>query len=314
MSLFGLDLMAGKDSQWWGPGYHGSILLSNNSEPLEFVRLTNPEPVVLPWIFKYIGPIRAAFFAGRLEKNRSDFSEPILWGLNVNFKPVSYLELGLERTAIMGGKGRSESLATWWRSFTGVGENDGRESGDQRAGYYAKLTLPFKWQPVQFYVEADGEDQRNSFPSKWAYLAGIYLPKIAGLERFDLRGEFSTNHIGEYPNVWYSHHIYTQGYTYKGRIIGHHMGSDSKDIFVEASYLIPGSYGRISLSYDREEHNTSLAVREKKDEIELKGIIQLVKGLELKAMYGFGSVKNVGNVPSDRQLINIFAAELMYRF
>ncbi len=316
ISLFGLDLVAGKDSQWWGPGYHGSVLLSNNPEPLKMVKLTNPEPVILPWIFKYLGPFRFVAFVTRLEKDRRDVPEPILWGLNLNFKPIPYLELGLERTAIMGGKGRSESLDTWLHSFTGVGENDNNSAGgDQRAGYYAKLTLPFKWQPIQLYLESDGEDQRNSFPSKWAYLMGIYLPRIAGLERVELRGELAINHDDtNHPNVWYNHSIYTQGYTYKGRIIGHHMGTDSRDIFVEASYLIPESYGRISLSYDREEHNLSFTVREKKDEIELKGVIKLTKGLELKALYGFGRVKNVGNVPSGGKTINILTGELRYQF
>jgi hypothetical protein len=318
ISLFGLDLVAGKDSQWWGPGYHGSLLLSNNPEPLKIIKLTNPEPVILPWIFKYLGPFRFTAFVTRLEKDRMDVSEPILWGLNLDFKPIPYLELGLQRTAIFGGEGRPESLKVWWNSLTGSGENvdspTSNEAGDQLAGFYGKLTLPFKWQPIQLYLDAVGEDQRNSFPSKWGYISGIYLPRFAGLERFDLRGEFAINHIGGWPNYWYNHHIYTQGYTYKGKIIGHHMGTDSRDIFVEASYLIPDSYSRISLAYDREEHNLSGTVREKKDEFDLKGVINLTKDLELTALYGFGRVTNLGNVSSDEKTINIITGELRYRF
>jgi hypothetical protein len=80
ISLFGLDLIAGKDSQWWGPGYHGSLLLSNNPEPLKIVKLTNPEPVILPWIFKYLGPFRFVAFVTRLENDRTDVAEPIFGG------------------------------------------------------------------------------------------------------------------------------------------------------------------------------------------------------------------------------------------
>jgi hypothetical protein len=29
LSFLGLDLQIGKDSQWWGPGYHGALLLTN---------------------------------------------------------------------------------------------------------------------------------------------------------------------------------------------------------------------------------------------------------------------------------------------
>jgi hypothetical protein len=238
--------------------------------------------------------------------------------MNFNFKPVPYLEIGLERTAMFGGKGRSESLSTWWHSFIGKGENvdnpDPKEAGDQKAGVYAKVTLPFKSQPVQLYVEADGEDQRNSLPSKWAYVTGIYLPRLAGLDRVELRGEFAYNHDGTHPNVWYNHHIYTQGYTYRGRVIGHYMGTDSQDIFVQASYLLPKARGRVSVSYDRVEHNLSGAIRENKDEFILKTRFNVRKDLEIRALYGYGRVRNPGNVAGDPRSINIVEGELLYRF
>ncbi|MGE5895050.1 MAG: capsule assembly Wzi family protein, partial [bacterium] len=87
--VLGLDLEAGKESQWWGPGYHGSLLLSNNAEPFTLVRLSNTNPVLLPWIFKYLGPLRFTAFATMLEEDR-DFSHPYLWGMKINFKPLPY--------------------------------------------------------------------------------------------------------------------------------------------------------------------------------------------------------------------------------
>ena len=315
LSILGLDLTIGKDSQWWGPGYHGSILFSNNPEPMTMLKLTNPQPVLLPWIFKYLGPFRFTVFATRLEKERTDVQEPHLWGVRVNFKPHPYLEIGLQRTALLGGKGRSEDLKTWVRSFTGKGENEaGVEAGDQRAGGDLKLTLPFKLQPLQLYAEAAGEDEAGGLPCKWAYLWGIYLPRVLSLNRIDFRGEYATTHVSGSPNVWYSHHIYTGGYTYKGRIIGHHMGTDSKDIFMEVSYLIPERNGRISVSYDREEHNLSGAVREKKDEANLKVDIRITKDVEVKASYGYGRIKNIGNMPDEDKGINTVMGMISYTF
>jgi hypothetical protein len=315
LSFLGLDLQLGKDSQWWGPGYHGSILLSNNAEPLTMLRLTNPHPVLLPWIFKYLGPFRFTFFATRLEKERKDFPEPLLWGMRLNFKPHPYIEIGLQRTALLGGKGRSESLSTWWKSFTAKGENiPGVEAGDQRAGFDIKLTLPFKWQPLQIYAEAAGEDEAGGLPSKWAYLAGIYLPRILSFERISLRGEYATTHVRGHPNVWYTHGIYTDGYKYKGRIIGHHMGTDSKDIFLEVTYLIPERNGRISIFYDREVHNLSGTVREKKDEFGMNGGFKLMKDVDLSASYGYGSIKNMGNMPVEDRKINIISGMISYNF
>ncbi len=315
MSLLGLDLQIGKDSQWWGPGYHGAILLSNNAEPLTMVKLTNPNPVLLPWVFKYLGPFRFAVFVTRLEKDRKDIPEPYLWGMRLNFKPHPYLEIGLQRTALLGGRGRSEDLKTWWRSFTGKGENiAGVEAGDQRAGGDIKITLPFKLQPLQLYAEAASEDEAGGLPYKWAYLTGIYLPRIFNLERITLRCEYATTHVEGHPNVWYRHGIYTDGYTYKGKIIGHHMGTDSKDIFMELSYLIPERDGRVSISYDIEEHNLAGAVREKKDEVSLNVSFKLKKNIDLKVSYGYADIKNIANISGKDKKINQTMGLVYYTF
>jgi len=318
LNFLGLELTAGKDSQWWGPGNHGAILVSNNAEPMTMLRLTNPQPVILPWIFKYLGPFRFVVFATRLEKER-DVPEPYLWGMRVNFKPHPYLEIGLQRTALLGGKGRPEDLSTWWKSFTALGEtavvNAVDDVGDQRAGFDVKLTLPFKWQPLQVYAEAAGEDEAGGLPYKWAYLTGLYLPRILNLERIGFRAEYATTHVSGYQDVWYTHGIYgPKAYTYKGRIIGHHMGTDSKDIFLEVSYLIPERNGRISIFYDRQEHNLSETIREKKDEVDVNVDIKLAKDLKVKTSYGYGKIKNMGNIPGEDRKINIITGMISYNF
>jgi hypothetical protein len=306
LSVLGLDLQIGKDSQWWGPGYHGALLLTNNAEPFTMVRLTNPQPVLLPWIFQYLGPFNFTLFVTRLEKDRKDVPHPYLLGTRLNFKPLPYIEIGLEKTAMLGGEGRPESLKVWWYSFIGRGNKvNGIDSSDQRAGFDVKLTLPFKLQPVQLYAEADGEDEAGGLPTKWAYVTGIYLPRLLSLERISFRAEYVTDHVQGHPNVWYNNFIYTAGYTYEGRIIGHHMGTDSKDIFLETSYLIPEKNGKLSLFYDREEHNLSGRTREKKDEVGLTADIEIMKGLELEAAYGHGSFRNFNNVAGEDRDINI---------
>lgn len=308
-SFWGLGLTLGRESQWWGPGYHGSLLMSNNAAPMTTAMFTNPEPKTLPWVFKYFGPVRFAFFVTGLEKERV-IREPKLWGLRLNLKPMPYVELGIQRTALLGGKGRSEDIGTWWRSFTGEGENvSGVEAGDQRAGGDIKITLPFRVQPVQLYMEAAGEDEAGGLPGKWAYITGIYLPRVFNLERFGFRAEYAKT-----TDVWYKHHIYS-GYTYKGRIIGHHMGGDSMDLFTELSYLIPEKKGKISLSYDREEHNLSIPIRpirERKDEAALKMNAGLREKMELEVICRYGKVRNTGNIAGEDK--NIGAVSAMVNF
>jgi hypothetical protein len=311
----GLDLQIGKDSQWWGPGYHGSLLLSNNPEPFTMVRLANPHPVLLPWIFKYLGPFRFTFFTTKLEEDRNDVPEPYLWGMRLNFKPHPCIEIGLQRTALLGGEGRSEDLKTWWKSFTGKGENEtGSGAGDQRAGIDLKLTFPLKWQPFQVYAEAAGEDEAGGLPTKWAHITGIYLPRLFTFDKLDFRAEYAKNHVAGHPNVWYNHHIYTDGYRYKGSIIGHHMGTDSKDTFMGLSYLVPEKEGKLSVFYDREEHNLSGSIRERKTEFGFTAYGELKKGLELKASCGHGSFKNFDNISGKNKKINIITGVINYNF
>ena len=260
-SALGLDLEIGRDSQWWGPGYNGAILLSNNADPFTMIKLTNDRPAILPWIFRYLGLTKFTLFTTKLGSD-SIPSNPYLWGLRLDLKPSPYVEIGLERTALLGGTGRSEGIDTWWNSFTGSGENNpnATNTGDQRAGGDIRVTLPFSVQPVQMYFEADGEDQCGIYPCKWARLGGIYFPRILNFYRLDFRAEYANDHVtGDY-NVWYTHFIYKTGYTYpadRDLIIGHHMGTDSNDLFLKADYFIPEIGGRVYLSYDREKHNLS---------------------------------------------------------
>ena len=312
MSLGGLTLQAGRDSAWWGPGSHGSLLLSNNARPLNSIRLGNDRPAYLPWLFKYLGPFRFSAFASRLEKDRADVPEPYLWGLRLNFKPSPYVELGLQRTALLGGKGRNEDADAWWSSLTGRGENDqGREAGDQKAGLDMKLTLPFKSQPVQLYAEAVGEDSCGGLPCNWAYLGGFYLPRPFGpfgIERLDIRAEYAVNHVEGEPNIWYSHHIYTSGYTYHGRIIGHHMGTDSEDYFLEFGYRLRG--GRLKLLYDRERHGLSDIKPSRTEEVSARGEHDLSDELRFNWEISSGKL----NSPERKENLSLLAFGFSYSF
>ena len=312
IQISGMDILIGKDSQWWGPGYHGGLLLTNNTEPMTMLRLRNSQPVLLPWILKYLGPFRFTSFVTRLEKERQGgVPEPYLWGMRLNFKPHPYIEFGLSRTVMLGGRGRPEGLRAWWKSFIGGTEDESTSmSGDQKGGYDVKLTLPFKWQPVQVYLEAAGEDNAGTsiIPTDWAYVTGLYLPRILGLERIDLRVEYGTTNF-----KWYRHGTYGN-YRYEGMIIGHHMGGDSSDIFADFSYLLPERNGRLSIFYDKEKYRLYSDQMGKKDEIGIRSTFRLIDKIDIKLSYGYGRVKNTGNISGDVREINTIEGMITYNF
>ncbi len=314
-----IDIVAGRDSQWWGPGFHGALLLSDNAEPLTMVRITGPGPVALPWIFKYLGSFQYNIFVTRLEKNRTDVPEPYLWGMRFDFKPIPNIEIGFERTALLGGRGRPQRASTWADSFFGTHEHSdaAHNIGDQMAGYDVKLTLPFRLQPVQIYWEEAGEENRQytaGLPYKLADIYGIYLPRLLGLERISLRAEYASNHVSQSPYIWYTDGVYSAGYTYNGMIIGHQMGTDSRDLFLELACALPEKKTRLSLSFDQETHNVAGPVSEIVRKLALTARFPLSDHVEVKATGGYGRITNPGNVTGPALYVNEFSSEIRYLF
>lgn len=236
LQAWNIELTAGRQALWWGPGHHGSLLLSDNARPFDLIKLTNPRPKVLPWLLKYLGPVKFTAFVTELEEDRV-IPSPYLAGLRLDIKPHRYVSIGASRTAIFGGSGRKVDAGVIWDVITAQSEgNAADEPGNQLGSVDLKIVLPFDMQKVVVYGEVGGEDEAGSLPSRAAYLMGAYLPAAFGVDALDLRLEYGQTYIGDYPRVWYNHHLYRSGYTYYGKVIGHHMGTDAKDIYVSAVY------------------------------------------------------------------------------
>ncbi|MCJ7499670.1 capsule assembly Wzi family protein, partial [bacterium] len=223
--LAGLELNIARESLWWGQGVHGGLYLTNNASPLPMVHLSTPHPSILPWIFRYLGPFRFELFVSELEEDRA-VPEPYFMGLRTNFRPFYALEIGLTNMVMTGGEGRPEvSFGDLFGIFFGGNDVDGDKSNNI-AGIDLRLNLP-GW---QFYLEFGGEDEAGGLPSKPAGLAGFYFPDLAG--SLDLRVEYADlAYTEEIAGVWYRHSTYTDGYTYDGRILGHHVGGGGRDLF-----------------------------------------------------------------------------------
>ena len=244
-------LEAGRFSLWWGPGRHGALLFTTNAQPLTGVRIRNPRPILFGSWLRFLGLFQYDLFTARLEQNRP-IPHSFLFGMRLAVKPNPWVELGVSRAVHFGGDGRSESLSTFFDIFRGKSESaGGTPEGNSLASLDAKFHLPFRYQPIVFYGEAAAEDQSDSgFPSRWAFLGGIFLPSIGPVRRADLRFEYGTTSTNS-PGVWYRHGASNEGYahSYRGEILGHHMGTDAKDFFLEVHYfLLSSSY--LELNFD----------------------------------------------------------------
>ncbi|MDO8426120.1 MAG: capsule assembly Wzi family protein, partial [Deltaproteobacteria bacterium] len=103
-NLAGVELELGRDSMWWGQGYHGDLLVTNNAAPFDMIKVSSARSFLLPWKLKYLGLFKPTFFLTHLEKER-DFPRASLLGMRLDFKPTSRFQIALNRVFLFGGEG-----------------------------------------------------------------------------------------------------------------------------------------------------------------------------------------------------------------
>jgi hypothetical protein len=303
-----LEVEVGKDSLWWGSGYHGSILMSNNTEPFKMIKISNPRPILLPWIFRRLGPFKAVWFLTKLETGRT-IPEAKLTGLRLNYKPNPAFEFGLSRAIMFGGSGRPgvglRDYFSMWRPGPEQPETN------QLAGFDASVLIPLDGKipakSIKLYTEFIGEDEAGGLPAKQGRLFGMQLNDIFRTGRTDLRIEYANNHVPGYPNVFYTHGLYRTGYKYKGRIIGHHMGTDARDLFVRLTHYLREDL-ILGLEFDREVRGLSSTTRQTTDQIGFDLTFFSSNNWQLKTGYRYEISKN------SAQDNHIFHLQLIHNF
>ncbi len=305
------SLQGGKITTWYGPGRRGALIFTNNAQPYPGVRFHNPVPIAVPGFFSFLGNVQYDLFLARLDAAPDrPVPNPLLFGMRVAARPNRYLEIGLSRAAHYGGKGHGNGFSDWWKSFEGTHDNlnapldnTGSFVGNQIAGFDVEATLPFKVQPVQLYLEMAGEDEAKILgtpipgPTKWAYVGGIFLPALLGNSSFDLRLESARNHLKGDGPAWYYHPLYP--HEYRGRILGHPMGTDASDLFLQGHYFfLPSTY--LQLTANRTDRYSLGPARERTDHI-AAGLVGWLSGkVRVETEFALDRVKDAGGVAGTR--------------
>jgi hypothetical protein len=110
------------------------------------------------------------------------------------------------------------------------------------------------------------EDEAGNLPSKATGLGGLYISNLFRDPRNELRIEYAKTQPYNYV-----HHIYTSGYTYKGRIIGHHIGPNGYDLFLKLTRWINPKFS-FDLVFNKEVKKPSKLRGSCHEEIESFGI------------------------------------------
>lgn len=235
--------------RWWGPGWDGSLILSNNARPIPALSLTRISPDAFNSKFlKWIGPWTFTTFMGQLDNDEGERpgSDALLFGMRIDFSPFGWdwLDIGLNRTAQWSGDGRPGDLDTFWRLLLGEdnrvnGVTLENEPGNQLAGVDYRLKLK-GWNLAQ-YGQVVGEDEETFLPDAnmllfgvehWGELQSLNASWPIYYEWADTRAGYlladpdSNLRRNRAFNIAYNHSIYRSGYRDKGRSIGHAMDGD----------------------------------------------------------------------------------------
>ncbi|MGQ3686226.1 MAG: capsule assembly Wzi family protein [Candidatus Loosdrechtia sp.] len=245
LTLWNTELEIGRDSLWWGPGFRGSMLFSNNAPPLNQVRLGAAEPFRLPWVFSHLGPIKATTFVGQLERNRDDWPKAFVGGYRISLAPSRFLEIGHGRAYQFGGEGKGYSLKDFPATVGEITRSTKRKGENHLMSLDATLRMPdvnryiLIARDMSLYGEMGWDDTRKGWirPKKPGGLIGAYLTGFLGDPWLDFRVEYTKT-----TSIMFTHHDYTDGFTYRDAVLSHFVGTDGNELYGRISRWIGDSY------------------------------------------------------------------------
>jgi len=240
--------------QWWGGGWDGGLLVSTNARPFARIGLQrlNPRPFETPWL-SWLGHWNIHLSAGRLGDERDDFDTPWVVETRITLSPIRGLDLGISRTIQICGEGRPCDLSTFRRAVfafdntdnTGVRETD---PSNQIFGMDARFARRIGGVSFATFVEVIAEDTADVLPTKWSADLGFTLnghwagPGLDWGFRFEASDTeagnlfgLEVNEQGTVPGVTFNSFIFTDGFTFKERTIGHSLDTDSRLLTAEVN-------------------------------------------------------------------------------
>jgi hypothetical protein len=244
------QLSFGRQSLSWGVGGGGSMLLSDNAEPLTMVRLSRAVPARLPGFLSGTGPFRFEFFIGR-QDGGTIIPNPLIWGHKFSFKVTPYLEVGYGRTNTLGAGdshlGSPFTFGNFFHTFFGLRAAGiaGRAvglPGSSQDSFDFVLYIPGTKHVLSLYGDLYAKDKAIYLfdPPRGAYRAGFYLSRIPGLAKLDFRAESTSTESPVFEsrsvtlNYWNSQ--YRDGYTNNGFLMGNVVGREGRGIQAWATY------------------------------------------------------------------------------
>jgi hypothetical protein len=321
------ELVVGREPLWWGPGFHGSMLVSNNALALDMVRLRTANQVTLPWVFADIfGPLKFELFVGQLEEERTYYPRSQVMGTRIDFSPLPWLEIGLARTLVFDGDGRPKprwyELPRVWFFGNEEGSEGSKYAGDNRFQLDVSLRLAnvgkyvFITRDAEVYLDLGWDDTCCGtffWPIKPSPIVGVYLPNLFGSPDTTFRFEYSNSSAFQF-----THGVWQDGYTRKGQVISHFEGTVGEDWFVRLTQRLNPQLD-VGIEFDwarigRTEKGLEFATKELRRYVGADISYRHSSTLSLIFAGRLEWTNNLDFVPGRREFNQVYTAAVTYTF
>jgi capsule assembly protein Wzi len=266
-----LALDVGREYVVWGQGRDVGLLNSNNSPPLDLIKLTGERPFRLPWVLHGLGPTRAAIFYADLGGDQN-YPHPYLIGYQVNITPASQLDLGASVYTKSGGRGSPPATLTArlvdilpFIDASAYNNVIGTRGNFQFSDHYAGVNG--RWRLVSVGIVPYAEVLLNDFDVRrlrsvlWedaGHVFGVAFPRLAASGQ--LGGSLEYHHTGI---RYYEHHQFTSGQTLHEVLTGDPLGPDAQGVYANLDqYGSPNERIGLQLVLERRSNDQYITVQE----------------------------------------------------
>ena len=325
------SLQAGRDHMRWGPGYQGSLLLSDNSPAFDMLKYSGV--IDLNNSGESIAKINFIKFFSLLDPLNS--VNRYFSGQRLEYKPFDVLTLGLSETAIIS---QESSLLffnplpfippyyiTRWiaNQIIQPSEINSNVGVDIELNFRPGIKLYGEWMADDFILTP----KINPYPNRTGFLAGVYFADPLGKGNADFRIEYT--HINNY--VYFPTHSW-QDYLYQGEYIGHLLGPDADQLYFGLNHHLSDRLN-LSLGYTHERHGEGQVgiplppdPTAANENIFLSGIIEKQQAYQVEISYNISTrwelsagitrenIKNKDNNPGINENNTYLQMELNYQF
>jgi len=256
-SLDGFEIPAitwqiGRDEMKWGPGYSGSLILSNQTKPLDMISYSGNfdlEQLIGNWGNLHFSKLFSLLDENRLLLGqRFEYSPDTPWRIGFSETSIAVRDCGILYFNPIPFPLSNYLIQQIYSNFPDISEKE------NNINYNIGLDLQYQFDNgTKIYGEVMFDDfifyqQVNPAPSRYGFSIGSHIPDIMDHAKTDLIIEYTriNNYVYHPREEW-------QNYLYQGEYLGHPLGPDADQIVVGICHEL-NEDTLLQLNYINERH------------------------------------------------------------